>query len=287
MTALAGILHRAPKPVLPSPLVSRTRHPLKWTANTAKMVVAGVLVALLVGVPTIAALYYLVLETEIGIGHLGIYVHHVHQVNMTQLWHSLVPDSTERHTYRAVLEGFYGGLIGKAFAWNRYKKPKKKYKPLAAKRALLAVALAFLFAVPGFFLGEVIVHVFSHIIAVFSTSENVSTSTLGTIRDTLTGTLPKKIIGITAGFFFGHYAVLPVYDGIQRWFVERRIVLHKPLRFYHTPAFKARYNDLKAKGTITWQPSDKATAIMVTLTTLCLGLAGFGWYVLQVIAKQH
>jgi hypothetical protein len=31
----------------------------------------------------------------------------------------------------------------------------------------------------------------------------------------------------------------------------------------------------------------KPTAIMVTLTTLCLGLAGFGWYVLQVIAKQH
>lgn len=286
MSAFAGVLHRAPKPALPSPLVKMS-HPLKWTSNTVRTMVSGILVAFLVGVPTIAALYYLILETEIGIGHLGIYLHGKHMVNMTQLWHTAVSNSSERHTYRAVLEGFYGGLIGKAFAWNKYKKPKKTYKPLTAKRVLAAILLAFIFAVPGFFLGEAIVHIFSSLIAVFSTSEAVPASTWGTIRDTFTGSLDKKIIGITAAFFFGRYAIHGVYDGAQKWFAERRIVLHKPLHFYHTPAFKARYNDLKAKGTITWQPSTAATSTMLLLTTLCLGLAGFGWYVLQVIAKQH
>jgi len=271
---------------LPTPLARPTKHPLRWARNAALTTGIGVLAGALIGVPTIAALYYVLLETHVGIGHLGIHVEGVHVITQTQLWHALVPDSAQRHTYRAVLEGFYGGLIGHAFAWNHYKGKAKDYPRQNVGRVAGAVALAFVLAVPGFFVGELLVHVFSPLLHHVTTEGAAHESTLATIRNTVTEFLPAKIIGILSASFFGRYAVRGIYDRSQLWFVKRRHWYGKPLRFYHqlVPGYAARYNG-EASHSIA--PTTAASFVYVTAATLILGLAGYGWYVLQVIAKHH
>lgn len=270
---------------LPHPLASPVKHPLRWIRNTGLMVTIGVLAGALIGVPTIAALYYLLLETHVGIGHLGIHVEGVHVTTQTQLWHALVPNGTERHTYRAVLEGFYGGLIGHAFAYNHYKKGKE-YPRQNVGRVAGAIALAFVLAMPGFFAGELIVHVLSPLLHHITTEGTGTESTLVTIRNTVTEGLPDKIIGILAATFFGRQAVKGIYDRSQLWFVKRRQWHGKPLAFYHrfVPGYAARFN-----GTASYSiaPSRATTWVYVGATTFIIGLAGYGWYVLQVIAKHR
>jgi hypothetical protein len=55
----------------------------------------------------------------------------------------------------------------------------------------------------------------------------------------------KKLIGYAAAFFFGRRPAYGVFDDMQLFFVEQRLLAGKPLRWYHLPNFQARYNDLK------------------------------------------
>ena len=61
----------------------------------------------------------------------------------------------------------------------------------------------------------------------------------------------------------------------------------KPLRAYQTAPFKARYNDVAASGAV--QPRARhGIALPITLGILgvaLVGLAGYGYYVLNYIAK--
>ena len=94
----------------------------------------------------------------------------------------------------------------------------------------------------------------------------------------------KKVMGYVAAFV-ARRPMRVVFDQAQAFFVDRRIDLGLPLRWYHPPTFKARYNYLLAhpdyvdRTDTPWVNYAMAAAVILTL-----GLACFGWYVLTYIA---
>jgi hypothetical protein len=290
---------------LPPPLVKPNKHPVRWLVNEVEILGVGAVITYL-GVLTIVALYYLVLETK---WKLPFMAH-----NITQEWHKAVPNSDERHTYRAVGEGFYGGMLAHVFVWDHYKRIRRKFPwdkleikfhipnlkddRRATGSAILAVIpLALIYALPGYLVGSAIAsevsaaaHHAHGTLAVFGYNpQHHVIATSGSWWDTFKASLaenwPKKVIGFSAAFFFGRRPVKGVYDDMQLLLVERRIRLGRPPRWYHTPPFKARYNDVVASGSDGLQTGMLTTAGIRLALLVGAGLAAYGWYVLQYIAK--
>jgi hypothetical protein len=277
----------------PAPLVRATRHPITWTRQRLALLAIRA-VFTYVGICAVAALYYILLETHV---RLPI----IHETN-TQAWHRLVPNSTLRHDIRDVGEGLLGGILAIGFAYNHYRrigKPNavdrlemrlripnlKSGRKLAWWQVVLGLLLIPVYASVGFFVGEWLVGEIHP--AVSQLAEVQTGSLLTNIKNNFLEQWPKKLIGFAAAFFFGHRPALAVIDDIQLWFAERRVAGGKPLRAYHTPPFKARYNDLAASGAV--QPrASRAVALPVTLGLMgvaLVALAGYGYYVLNYIAK--
>ena len=278
---------------LPPPLVRPTRHPLTWTRQRVELL--GVrAVFTYVGICAIAALYYILLETRV---RLPI----INETN-TQAWHHAIPNTTLRHDIRDVGEGLLGGILAIAFTYNHYRrigKPNavdrlemrlripnvKSGRKLAWWQIVFGVLLIPVYASVGFFLGEWLVGVVHPTVS--HLAEVQTGSVLTNIKSNFLEQWPKKLIGFAAAFFFGHRPARAVIDDVQLWFAERRVSAGKPLRWYHTPPFKARYNDVAASGAVRPR-AEQAVALPVTLGVLgvaMIGLAGYGYYVLNYIAK--
>jgi hypothetical protein len=279
---------------LPAPLVTPTRHPLRWTRH--RIALLGVRVVFTyVGICAVAALYYILLETNV---HLPV----INETN-TQAWHHTIPNSTLRHDIRDVGEGLLGGLLAISLAYNHYRRIGKKKnvvdrieialripnlksgRKLAWWQIVLGVLLIPLYASVGFVVGEWLVGVIHP--AVDHVAEFQTGSVLTNIKSNFIEHWPKKLIGFFAAFFFGHRPALAVIDDIQLWFAERRVSLGKGLRFYETPPFKARYNEVLASGSVQARARE-GVAVRFTLIGLGLAviaLAGYGYYVLNYIAK--
>ncbi len=251
-----------------------------------------------VGICAVAAIYYLLLETRV---HLPL----INETN-TQAWHSAIPDATLRHDVRDVGEGLLGGLLAISFSYNHYRHRRRSGKrsvvdsleialgipnlksahKLAWWQILLGLLLIPVYASVGFLAGEWLVGVIHP--AVSHVAEIQTSSVLTNIKNDFIEHWPKKLIGFAAAFFFGHRPALAVIDDVQLWFAERRVALGKPLRAYHTPPFKARYNDVAAAGAAQARARG-SVALPVTLSVLGLavmGLGGYGYYVLNYIAKK-
>jgi hypothetical protein len=278
---------------LPAPLVRPARHPITWTRQ--RIALLGVrAVFTYVGICAIAALYYLLLETHVRLPILN-------ETN-TQAWHHAVPNSKLRHDIRDVGEGLLGGILAIAFTYNHYRRigtanavdrlelrlriPNlKSGRKLSWWQIVLGVLLIPVYASVGFFAGEWLVGVIHP--AVSHLAEAQTGSVLTNIKNNLIEQWPKKLIGFAAAFFFGHRPALAVIDDIQLWFAERRVAAGKPLRPYHTPPFKARYNDVLASGNVQSR-AQEAVVLPATLTLLgiaVIGLGAYGYYVLNYIAK--
>lgn len=278
---------------LPAPLVRPTRHPFTWTRQRIALLALRAIFTY-VGICAIAALYYILLETHV---RLPI----INETN-TQAWHHAVPNRTLRHDIRDVGEGLLGGILAIAFTYNHYRRigrvnavdrlemrlhiPNiKSGRKLAWWQIVLGVLLIPVYASVGFFLGEWLVGLIHP--AVSHLAEVQTGSVLTNIKNNFLEQWPRKLIGFAAAFVFGHRPALAVIDDIQLWFAERRVASGKPLRAYHTPPFKARYNDVAASGSVRARAQD-AIALPITLSLLgiaIIGLAGYGYYVLNYIAK--
>ena len=282
---------------LPAPLVTPTRHPLVWTRQ--RVVLLGLrAVFTYVGICTVAAIYYLLLETRV---HLPL----INETN-TQAWHRAVPDPTLRHDIRDVGEGLLGGLLAIAFSYNHYRHYRRLAKRNAVDRfeialripnlksgrklawwqIILGLLLVPVYASVGFLVGEWLVGVIHP--AVSHVAEIQTSSVLTNVKNNFIEHWPKKLIGFAAAFFFGHRPALAVIDDIQLLFAERRVALGKGLRAYHTPPFKARFNDVAASGAVQARARG-GLALPVTLGVLGVavaGLGGYGYYVLNYIAKK-
>jgi hypothetical protein len=278
---------------LPAPLVRPAQHPLTWARQRVALLGLRALFTY-VGISAIAALYYILLETHVRLPLLG-------ETN-TQAWHRAIPDATLRHDVRDVGEGLLGGILAIAFTYNHYRRigrlnaadrlelklriPNlKSGRKLTWWQILLGVLLIPVYASVGFFVGEWLVGEIHP--AVSRLAEVQTGSLLTNVKNNFLEHWPKKLIGFAAAFFFGHRPALAVIDDVQLWFAERRVASGKPLRAWHTPPFKARYNDVAASGEVLPRARrGGALAAMLALLGLAvLALGGYGYYVLNYIAK--
>jgi hypothetical protein len=255
---------------LPPPLVKLTKHPKRWLRLKFELLVAAVLLAH-IGVLIVVGLYYLLFEVN---------------SSMTHLWHSIVSNSTLRHSIRDVGEGVLGGFLAQAIVWNHFKRRRETFLDRIEKaeripQRLAAPFFALLYGVIGFVVAYYALHELSfHVAAAKGTH-----SPLARFERVYSSGWDKKITGFVASFF-ARRPMRPIFDSIQLWFAERRYDLHKKLRWYHPPTFKARYNAVAAAGEIEvdkhrWLQS----FLMLAGVVIGLGLAGYGFYVLTYIAR--
>jgi hypothetical protein len=288
---------KSPTP-LPPPLVALSQHPIKWAQNTAELLIAAVVLAH-VGTLIIVALYYLLFEIN---------------PTMTSWWHHTVSDSSLRHNIRSVGEGLLGGFLAQQVVWNHYKRKLNKkvtkldrtemalHIPNVHDRRRLSVGevvgapvFAVLYALPGFIAGYFIVmwaHSHPHPILhafgapVLGQAAHRTTSLWERTRTIWTQDWPQKAMGLGASFFFGRRPMRGVFDDVQLWFAERRVAAKRPVRWYHPPTFKARYNRVAADGAgVVVNHGYAVSVFMLSLIIVGGGLAVYGWYVLTYIAQ--
>jgi hypothetical protein len=282
------------------------KHPLKFVkAKTVSLLY--LLLFIHIGTLIIVGLYYLSFETIPWV---------------TARWHEIGPEvfgttakdwSYVRHLIRDVGEGLLGGYLGQLIVWNHFKGKMRKLRlkqqahkvkysaldkfehalhvpnikypeRLKAGQFAFAPILGIVYAIPGFAIAVFAVK-WAHVHA----PAEAATATYGQkVEAIFTGNYDKKIVGLFASLVMGRRPMKKVYDDTQLYFAERRAILGKPVRWYHPPTFKARYYSLKLEGT-TAKPLDayhtgRLATVMSAAVLLGLGLAGFGYYVLTVIA---
>ncbi len=270
------------------------RHPLVW--GRQRIALLGLRAVLTyVGLCAVAAAYYLLLETHVRLPGS-------HETN-TQAWHRLIPNATLRHDIRDVGEGLFGGLLAIGFTYNHFRRlgrPRnavdrleialripnlKDERKLSWWQAILGLALIPVYASVGFLLGEWLVGVLHP--AVSRVAELQTGSLLTNVKSNVVEHWPQKLIGFAAAFLFGHRPALAVIDDLQLWFAERRVALGHGMRFYHTAPFKARVAAVAAQESVQERARGGSVlrVVLIALALVVAGLAAYGYYVLNYIAK--
>lgn len=284
---------------LPPPLVT-LRHPLKWARIKAETIGMAAVLAH-VGLLIVVALYYLLFEVWSP---------------ATEAWHNFGPHvlgiggeawKTDRHLLRDVGEGFLGGFLAQQVVWSHFKKvspklhwwdrleialriPNIKHKTrLGAGQMAVAPLVAILYAVPGFILALLLTKwikstVHAHALAA------VHPHSLWERTETMWNEgWDKKVVGFGASLFIGRRPMRKVFDDVQLFFAERRVLLGKDTRFYHPPTFKARVNAVRAdsrEASIDYQAHHQGALNTVLMGAIVAGLllAGGGYYILTYVA---
>lgn len=258
-----------------------------------------------IGTLIVTGLYYLSFETIPWV---------------TARWHEAGPElfgtssadwSYVRHLIRDVGEGLLGGYLAQLIVWNHYKGklvklrakrkegklklnpfdkfehalhiPNIKFKErLTAGQFASAPVLGVLYAIPGFAIAVLAVKWFH----IHAPAEAVTHTYGQKVESIFKGNYDKKIVGLFASLVIGRRPMKKVYDDTQLYFAERRVLLHKPIRWYHPPTFKARYAGVVAEGvSADKEYHNKTLNTVMSLAVLAgVALAGFGYYVLTVIA---
>jgi hypothetical protein len=256
---------------LPAPLVKPLRHPVRFVKNHAMLLLYAVLFAHL-GEFIVAAIYYLTTQTT---------------DTMNNAWHSLVSDSNLRHAIRDVGEGVLGGLLAQAIIYNHFKKSNRKvgkltgvlkrrlHVPTTLAAILASVVLGAIFFTVGYYLLD--------LFQVHSTEATGATANQ-TVNSLWASNFPQKALGLVAAFG-ARKPMRVIFANVQLWFVERRIDNNRPVRWYMPPTFRARYNYQveHPDGKFTAH-STKQSVLMLGGSVVGLALAGYGYYVLTVIA---
>jgi hypothetical protein len=266
-----------------------------------------------IGLLIIVALYYIILETSTfnWLTHLGGF-----NGSTKAWWHATVPNSDERHLIRSVGEGFLGGMLFATVTWNHYKKRNQKKRNLLDKIEIklripnpkdtrrlngfqyaATLPLAVLYAIPGWELGQFVANKITHAINYVAPYVNSHSPYFEKVAAVWTSDAPHIAVGLFGSYFLGKRVLRKAYDDIQLTLVDRRVALNKPLRFYHrlAPTFEARYNDrLQTSYDVREQYQLEHPGRFPVIPTFLsvgmvagLALAGYGYYVLTVIAVPH
>lgn len=281
---------------LPPPMVRFAKHPIRWMRNQLHLK-ATVLATATIGMLMVAGAYFLLFEVD---------------PTMKALWHHLVPDTTLRHNIRSTVEGLEGGLLAQQLVWNHYRARKpmhwldrlearlgipnvKLNKGLSFWRLLVTPFWVLLYGVPGF---VVALGVIAGTYFFFGNMHDIAAAVRASLQTSLppqsaplwaklealwTQDWDKKLMGYGAAFFFGRRPAKGVMDGLQLWFAERRVLLGRPVVWYHPPTFQARYNEVKAQGVQGRHRRWHAVLILAGMA-IGVGLAGVGIYALLFAA---
>lgn len=282
----------------PWPLVTFKHHPLQWMANKSQTL-AYKLIAAFIALLIIAAAYYIGLETIPAV---------------TAWWHHLIPNPTRRHNVRDVGQGAAAKLLATALVWNvyRHRKPHPRLDRIEqallvpnvfdTRRAggiLLALGIfwVIVYSIPGYEGGHLVGVIFAHNASHFHGIAQWVNSTMQSnlpphgaslwqrTENVWTQGWNKKLQGYCAVSFWGKRPAGALADDWQRRFAERRILLDRPVRWFHVAPFRARYNDLRLNASSdTFKPAKRHKLLSRFLLGLGFALAVFGWVILTFIA---
>lgn len=297
-----------PPPLVASPREDRGR----WAENTVLLFVTGAVVTYFC-VLAVVAVYYDLFETIPAV---------------TRAWHRLIPDPALRHAVRDVGEGLLGGLGGVYAVRNRYKvlKPKNWLDRLEIdhlhvpnvkddKRSSLwwllgLPVLVIVYAQVGFWAAFGIITAVRHVWHVVPPTAAAhlpaSTASLqGRLTATFLSQWPNKLMGYAAAFFLGRRPAKAVFDDLQLWLCEQRVLrdqylprtttwLHRlhlatvvqglgkrsvqsSAPWYYPPTWKATFNDVKATGATKTELHGKAPLVAIrTLSIVAIRPGGPG-----------
>jgi hypothetical protein len=253
--------------VLPLPLVRFSRHPVRWVRNKVVLLIDAAVLAH-VGVLIMAALYYLITQTNPSVKHW---------------WDTTVTPASLRHDIRDVGEGVLASCLAQAIVWNHFKRGhddagrvfrtlhKRFHVPVGVAALLSAAAIGTV----AFLAGEWLVHFLS--IHVFT---HRPTGSLWNRTSTLwRSNWDKKALGFIAAIA-ARRPLHVIFDETQSYFAGRRASAGRPLRWYHPPVFRARYNYLTENRHEVRSYPVLLTTVMGTAVVAGVGLAGYGFFVL-------
>ena len=252
---------------LPPPLVRITRHPLRWSRNRAILLVDAVVLAH-VGVLIVAALYYLITQTNPSVKHW---------------WDTTVTPSSLRHDIRDVGEGVLASCLAQAIVWNGFTRGHRRAgQTLSRFReryhvpvVVAALGSAALIGAAAFAAGELILHAAS-----VHAANHVPKGAIWNRTLTLwNSNWDKKALGFVAALV-ARRPLHVLFDRTQEYFAGRRVAAGRPLRRYHPPVFQARYNYLLANRHELRRYPALLSLLMGLSVVVSVGLAGFGFYVL-------
>jgi len=287
------------------------RHPLKWLAFLLLMT-AGAIIVAHIGTLIVVAVYYLAFQTvnvvKFHWDHLlSRDLHLLSQAHWT-VW---------RHLVRGVGEGVLAGVFVQLITINHFKKrdPElsrldrleialrvpniKDAREVSAGQLLALPILVLIYAIPGFVVGALVVaglkgvlssaHSYAALVGATPLSGG---STWTHVQTIWTGNRDQKIVGFFASVFMARRPMRAVADDVQGYFAGRRVALHKGLRLYHLPNFRARFHfeaEGETRGASKAVAAYRSGSVVPTLLSIAIAvgfaLAGFGYYVLAYIAK--
>jgi hypothetical protein len=252
---------------LPPPLVKFSRHPVRWIQNKVVLSIDALVLAH-VGVLIVAALYYLITQTNPTVKHW---------------WDTTVTPASLRHDIRDVGEGVLASCLAQAIVWNPFKRSHQKtgrvfrelHERFRVPVGLSALVSAAVIGAVAFIVGEAILHLLS----VHLTSHKVTGSLWKRTTSLWKSNWDKKALGFVAALA-ARRPLHVVFDKAQAYFAGRRASAGKGLRFYHPPVFKARYNYLMENRHEVRHYSALLSYVMGVVVLAGVGLAGYGYYVL-------
>lgn len=254
-------------PALPPPLVRFFRHPLRWVRIKLELFVDGVVLAH-IGVLIIAALYFLITQTNASVKHW---------------WDTTVTPASLRHDIRNVGEGVLASCLAQAIVWNSFtrghrnagrifRRIRQRYHVPVTVAALASAAVI---AVAAFAAGDGVLHLLS----VRTTSHGAVGSLWNRTTTLWRSAWDKKALGFVAALAARH-PLHVLFDRAQAYFAGLRAAADRGVRWYHPPVFKARYSYLAENRHELRSYPRLLTYATGLVVMACVGLAGFGYYVL-------
>jgi hypothetical protein len=221
-----------------------------------------------VGVLIVAALYYLITQTNPTVKHW---------------WDTTVTPAALRHDIRDVGEGVLASCLAQAVVWNPFTRSHEKtgrvFRRLRERFhvpvGVAAVVSAAAVGTVAFIVGEAVLHWLS----VHSTSRPVTGSLWNRTTTVWRSNWDKKALGFLAAVV-ARRPLHVVFDEAQAYFAGRRASAGTGVRWYHPPVFKARYNYLAQNRHEARQYPAVLNNVMALVVLASVALAGYGYYVL-------
>lgn len=252
---------------LPPPLVHFYRHPIRWVENKGILLVDAIVLAH-IGVLIVAALYYLITQTNHGVKHW---------------WDTTVTPASLRHDIRDVGEGVLASCFAQGIVWNHFTRSHRRAgrtfrewsKKYHVPVVILSLLSALIIGAAAFALGEGILHLAS----VKAHQHRVSGSIWNRTATIWNSNFDKKALGFGAALV-ARRPLHILFDETQLYFASRRAEAGKQLRRYYPPVFKARYNYLRENEHEVRKYPFFLTGLMSLLVVVGIALAGYGYYIL-------
>lgn len=244
-----------PPALPPPPRLKFWRHPIRVTRNNLHSLLFAALMAN-IGMFIAAACYFNLFELWSP---------------ATDTWHVTISNDALRHAVRDVSIGLLGGFLAQQIVWNPFRRHRrltaferdKLHIPEVGDDRRLSFAWIFLSGVlgliegiPGFLVAYGFIHLLRHYPHQAHTLVHFTQAHSPVHAPRHTGWIwrllhalwadnwDRKVMGYAAAFCFGRRPVRGVWDDLQLWFVERRVLAEQAPPKWYPPAFQARYHYL-------------------------------------------